>query len=277
MARHTQTFPRSAPRRSPSVFSTWLGAFSRPRTAIASVLIAVTIAVVAVFSVANSGASQEERSDHEVAKLLADIPQHDHTLGYPNAPVTLEVFADLKDPDSRNWFDNYLPAILAQNVRPGLLQLRFHAYKTNTYSPGEFVAEQTAMLSAGAQDKLWNYALTFYRQGRNWPKLSEHERYANHSFLENIAQQAGLNLSQWRTDLHTERREEQTTEEDQTARTYNLYVTPSFRIGKTGASLINYSGNTIYQYPEQHHPISLVKATDLNKTIRELDPTAAAR
>jgi Thioredoxin len=279
MARSAQNIPRSlkTPRQARPVLpkpAARLGALTRTRIAIISLLLAGAVAVATVFSLANSAPQQEQRVDQEVAKLLTGIPQHDHTLGYPSAPMTLEVFADLKDPDSRNWFDNYLPAILQQDVRTGRLQLRFHSYKTNTFSPTEFVREQTAALSAGAQNKLWNYADLFYHQQRNAPKQSEFEPYATNRFLEDIARQVpGLGFARWLADQHTERREELPSEESKAAREYQLHVTPSFRIGRTGEPLTNYSGSTILKYGGQH-PISLIKATDLQKSIKELDPAA---
>ena len=209
------------------------------------------------------------RLDKEVTVLLAGIPQHARNLGYPNAPVTLEVFADLKDPDSRGWFDNDLPAIIKQDVRTGLLQLQFRSFKTNTRSPVEFVDEQTAALAAGAQNKLWNYADTFYHQHRNAPEHSEFEPYATDSFLQSVARQVpGLSLTRWQADRHTERREEQPSQESKAADEYQLHVTPSFRIGHTGGPLTNYSGSTILKYLTQN-PISLIKAQDINETIKE--------
>jgi hypothetical protein len=198
--------------------------------------------------------------------LLAGIPQHGSTLGDQAAPVTLEVFTDLKDPDSRSWFLTDLPAIIRDYVRTGALNLEDHAYKTNTFFPQEFVKEQTAALAAGAQDKLWNFIYTFYHE-----QGSEFAAYVTETYLDNIARQVpGLNLARWHTDRHTERREEQTTLEDHTARALGLHVTPSFRIGKTGGTMHNYAGHAVIKYGEQH-PIALPEASDIGKAIHELD------
>jgi hypothetical protein len=233
-------------------------------------LLVLAVAAAAIFQLTR-GSDRQAELDRQVTRLLAGIPQHDHTLGYRTAPVTLEVFADLKDPDSRNWWNNYLPAIINQDVRTGRLQLRFHSYKTNTNSPVEFVTEQTAALAAGAQNMLWNYADIFYHQQRNAPETSEFAPYATTTFLKSVAQQVpGLNLTRWQTDRHTERREEQPSEESKTAIGYQLHVTPSFRIGRTNGPLTNYSGSTVLKYKAQQ-PISLIKARDINKAIKELD------
>ncbi len=206
-----------------------------------------------------------QQIEHEVNTLLAGIPQHQSTLGSPTAPVTLQVYIDLKDPDSRSWFLKDLPAIIHDQARTGTLKLEYHAYKTNTYSPQEFVRDQTAALAAGAQNKLWNYIYTFYHEQR-----SEFAPYATETYLDNIAQQVpGLNLTQWHTDRHANRREEQTTAEDKSARTLDLHVTPSFRIGRAGDPLHNYAGHSVIKYGEQH-PIALPEASDIANAIKEL-------
>jgi protein-disulfide isomerase len=274
MGRPKQNLPRTLrePRRTRArtrhthakrwLLSTW-------STATAALAAAAVVAAIALLAHTNSQAAAESRIDHEVSALLAGIPQRASTLGNPNAPVNLQVFLDLKDPDSRSWFLKDLPAIISDEVRTGALKLEYHAYKTNTRSPQEFVKDQTAALAAGAQDKLWNYIYTFYHE-----QGSEFAPYATETYLDNLAHQSpGLNVAQWHTDRHTERREEQTTQEDQTARTLNLHVTPSFRIGRTGGPLHNYAGHSILKYGEQH-PIALPEASDIATTIKGLDPTS---
>lgn len=237
------------------------------RVRLAAGLAALLVAcALAVAFLRGSGACSipERKIDHDVSTLLSGIPQAQSQLGAPTAPVTLQIFLDLKDPDSRSWFLKDLPPIVRRFVRPGKLKLEYRAYKTNTRDPGEFVRDQTAALAAGNQDKLWNYIYTFYAEQQN-----EFAHYATEAYLNHIAQQVPrLNLTQWRADRHDGRREEQTTAEDQTARTLHLHVTPSFRIGKTHGPLHNYSGHTILKYGEQH-PIALPDTTDITKAIQQ--------
>jgi protein-disulfide isomerase len=235
--------------------------------------IAALLAIVVAFGVfvltrhASSQAALERNIDHKVSAQLTGIPQAGATLGRRTAPVTMEVFIDLEDPTSRWWFREDLPAIIDAYVRTGALKLRYHAFKRNTYWPTIFVKQQTAALAAGAQDKLWNYIDTFfYEQGQ------ELTHYVNESYLDGIARQTpGLDLARWHTDRHTGRREEQTTTEDQSARAIGLYVTPAFRIGKTGGHMSVFTGRTNIRYPEQKHPIALIEATDIDSAIQLLD------
>jgi hypothetical protein len=226
---------------------------------------AATLALVSHTN--NSRAAAEEHIDREVTALLAGIHQRGRALGEAAAPVTLEVFLDLKDPDSRFWFLNHLPAIIQNQVRTRALKLEYRAYKTNTFSPQTFIKEQTAALAAGAQNKLWDYIDTFYHEQGN-----EFIGYVTEPYLENIARQIpGLDLAEWRIDRHTGRREEQTTSEDRAARELGLHVTPSFRIGKTSGAMHNFSGHAVVKYKEQH-PIALPTTQDIDKAIRELRP-----
>jgi hypothetical protein len=235
--------------------------------------IVALLTIVAAFGVlvltrhTSSQAALERSVDHKVSTQLSGIPQAGATLGRRTAPVTMEVFIDLEDPTSRWWFREDLPAIIDYFVRSGTLKLRYHAFKRNTYWPAIFVKQQTAALAAGAQDRLWNYIDTFlYEQGK------ELTHYVTESYLEGIARQTpGLNLARWHTDRHTGRREEQTTTEDQSARSIGLYVTPAFRIGKTGGHMSDLTGRTTIQYPEQKHPIALIEAVDIASAIKLLD------
>ena len=257
-----QPVPRSVPRaRVSSRARKWA------ELAVVGVLLAVAVVSgVSLLERGDSRAAAEHKVEHEVARLLGGIPQRESTLGSPSAPVTLEIFGDLKDPDSRSWFLKDLPAIIRGYVRPGTLRLEYRSYKTNTHSPQEFVKQQTAALAAGAQDRLWDFIDTFYQE-----QGSEFASYVTESYLDDIARQVpGLNIVQWHADRLTGRREEQTTQEDQAARALGLHVTPSFRIGRTGGAMHNYAGHAILKYGEQH-PIALPEASDIGKAIKELD------
>lgn len=232
------------------------------------ILLALLAAAAAIAIAIHPGSNTDThaRIDRTVNTLLAGIPQQDVFLGDPDAPFTMEVFLDLEDPTGRWWFRENLPAIINQYVRSGTLRLQYHAFKRNTYWPTVFVNQQTAALAAGNQNKLWNYTLTFFYEQRK-----ELTRYVTENYLDGVARQIpGLNITQWHTDRHTGRREEQTTSEDQQARTIELHVTPAFRIGKTNGPMNILTGQHMVQYPEQHHPIALIQASDLPSAINAL-------
>jgi protein-disulfide isomerase len=217
-------------------------------------------------------AAHQHRIDNNVSTLLSGIPQHGSTLGNPSAPVTMQIYSDLECQDSREWFTYNLPTIIRQLVRPRILKLEYHSFKTNTIWPQTFVNQQTAALAAGAQNKLWNYIDTFYPEQR-----TEYTHYANQEFLQNIATQVpGLNIPQWHQARQTERRSEQITTEDHTARTtLHLHVTPTFLIGLTGHKLHRLTSPHRKLYTGQHHYVYYVDTEDIEQAIHTLDPQLA--
>jgi protein-disulfide isomerase len=269
MARRKRV-PRRASHESQNAKQTKAGAKKVPSAGLAvAVVLAFAVISTALITGCDTGsqAATQTQIDRAVGALFAGIPQEGTTLGKRMAPVTMEVFIDLEDPTCRWWFREDLPAIVSAYVRTGALKLRYHAFKRNTYWPEVFVKQQTAALAAGAQNKLWNYIDTFlYEQGR------ELTHYVTESYLESTARQTpGLNLARWHTARHTDRREEQTTTEDQLARSIGLHVTPAFRIGKTGGRMHAFSGRITVRYPEQKHPIALIEAPDIANAIKLLN------
>jgi protein-disulfide isomerase len=236
---------------------------------LASIVVLAVVGVVTAVVLLGGASSQavsERRVDHEVSTLLAGLPQRVGTLGVPSAPVTVQLYADLKDPTSREWFLEDFPAIVQHDVRTGAIRIEFRAYKTNTYFPEEFVKEQTAALAAGAQNKLWNFVDTFYHE-----QGSETKTYVTESYVDGIARQVpGLNLTEWHAARHTGRREEQATAEDQAAKALGLHVTPAFRIGPTGGAMKSLSGHEIIQYSGQANPVAMVSAQDIGEVIEQL-------
>lgn len=238
------------------------------RTGLAASLLVAVVAIgtVLLASPNSSRAGQDARFDRDVSKLLAGIPQERRTLGSSTAPVTLQVFADLEDDDSQRWVLTLLPAIIREFVRPGILKIEYRSYKTNTIHPETFVKQQAAAIAAGAQDKLWNFVDTFYHeQGREYtPYVTEH-------YIDNIASQVpGLNIAQWHKDRNDGRRTEQVVADEQEAIADGIHVTPSYRVGRTGGPLKNFTGSEAITFPGQHHPTTFASAKDIAMAIRQI-------
>lgn len=228
--------------------------------------ILVVVAALGAVLVAGADRSRDGRIDSEVNALLAGIPQEGQTLGARTAPVTLQVFAELEDLSSHGWFLEFLPAIIREFVRTNRLRIEYRSFKTNTIASETFVKQQAAALAAGAQNKLWNYAYTFYHeQGR------ERTPYATESYLENIARQVpGLNIKQWNRDRIADPRIEQVVEEDQQGRAEGIHVTPAYRIGRTGGALEDIEGSGSIIYPGQIHPTTYASAEDIAKAMAQI-------
>jgi|ERR1700722_19586526 len=214
----------------------------------------------------NSLAKEETRIDHEVNALLEGIPQQGRTLGSPAAPVTLQVFADLKDVDSKRWVLTLLPAIIHEFVRTNILKIEYISFKTNTISPKTFITQQTAAIAAGAQNNLWNYIEIFYHE-----QGQEYTTYVTENYLDNIANQIPeLNIKQWHQDRNSGRRNEQVVTDDHTARSEGIHVTPAYRLGRTGDQLQNFNGSEAITFPHQHHPTTFASAKDLASAISQI-------
>jgi hypothetical protein len=234
-------------------------------------LIGTLLAVAALGTLLLAGAnSSPVVSDHhigrEVKALLAGIHQEGKALGARTAPVTLQVFADLEDNDSKRWFLTLLPAIIREFVRTNILRIEYRSFKTNTISSETFVKQQAAALAAGAQDKLWNYVDTFYHE-----QGTEYTPYVTESYIGNIAGQVpGLNIAQWHKDRNDDRWIEQVVEDDQKGRADGIHVTPAYRLGRTGGPFRNIYGGEVITFPNQLHATTFANAKDIAKDIERI-------
>jgi protein-disulfide isomerase len=172
---------------------------------------------------------QESRAMKRTEALLAGIPQHGMALGSPKAPVTLQFFGDLQCSSSRRVMLGALPFLIRHWVRDSKLRILFRSRKTDTLDEAEFLEEHMAALAAGRQGKMWTFIDLFYREQRR-----EFTRYADDSFLEGIAEQAGVSLLLWAEDRESDGWAGGIESDESLAVTHELDSTPSFLIGPTG-------------------------------------------
>jgi Thioredoxin len=230
---------------------------------LASIASLMVVTIVIGVSLAAFGESSQAARQHRIQRnittMLAGIPQDGNTLGKADAPYTLQVFADLEDHDSRRWFTEFVPQIIQQLVRPGILKIQYRSFKTDTIWPTIFVNQQTAALAAGAQARMWNYIETFYNE-----QGIESTPYATEKYLNDIAVQIpGLNLSQWHQDRQDGRRSEQVAADDHLARTLGLIEAPSFLIGHTGQPLHRAHGSYTFIDAGKKHSTNIVALEDI--------------
>lgn len=166
----------------------------------------------------------------EVTSLLAGIPQRGNTLGYPNAPVTIQYFGDLQCPFCRQFTLGALPSLISSYVRGGKLKIEYRSLESATRNPETFKTQQVAALAAGTQNKMWSYLELFYHeQGK------ENSGYVTERFLQGLAQQVpGLNLPAWSAARSQARLARTVSRDADTAFYARLSSTPAFRIGRAG-------------------------------------------
>lgn len=171
----------------------------RPRrvvTALPVLAIVAILAVTAILSFGAGGGNSSKQVQREVSALLAGIPQDGATLGSPKAPLTVWVFGDVECPTVRSFVELYLPSIIDEWVRPGLVKINYRSLQTDTQSEEIFFDQEIAALAAGRQDRMWHFFLTFVREQRD-----AQSEYVNNEFLSGIASQIpDLKRAQWNRD-----------------------------------------------------------------------------
>lgn len=170
---------------------------------------------------------------NEIDVLLADIPQSANALGEPSAPANLEYFGDLECPFCQQFSLKVLPAIIRRWVHTGKLQIKYRALQTATREPDVFLAQQSAALAAGKQDKAWYFVEIFYAQ-----QGEEGTGYVTDAYLDGIASQvAQLDLARWATDRNDPELANEITADAEAAENAGLGGTPSFLLGASGRAM----------------------------------------
>jgi protein-disulfide isomerase len=169
----------------------WRSVILLPVLAIIAILVAT-----AILGFGAGGSPSQKQIDQKVTALLAGIPQQGTTLGSQDAPVTLQMFADLECPTVKRFVEAYLPSILSEWVRTGTVKLEYRSLKTDTVDEGTFFRQEEAARAAGRQNRMWNFALTFVLQ-----QVQHFTEYANDAFLVRIASQVPeLSIDRWNRD-----------------------------------------------------------------------------
>jgi hypothetical protein len=215
------------------------------RTRLGQLGIVVAVVVVAIVSIViatgsggkspapvKAGSGNANQNVALVNATIGGIPQNGVTLGNPNAPVTLQYFADLECPICKEFTLGALQTMIPQWVRTGKLKIEFHSMETATREPEVFRTQQIAALAAGKQNKLWPFAELFYHE-----QGEENSGYVTEQYLQNLAQQVpGLNLAQWTAARSDPALASQLTTDAQVVSIQGFTGTPSFLIGKTAGA-----------------------------------------
>ncbi len=211
----------------------------RTRLTQLALVVAVVIAGIVIVLIASSKSTPAPirpqtatavREDREISALLSGIPQHGSVLGQPGAPVTLQYYGDLECPFCKAFTVSALPTLIQKWVRTGRLKVEYHSLETATREPEVFKSQQLAALSAGRQNKLWNFIETFYHE-----QGEEDTGYVTESFIRGIAGQVpGLDLARWSADRGEPALASELSNDAQSANNAQLSGTPGFLIGPSG-------------------------------------------
>src|SRR5947207_2797044 len=202
---------------------------------------AIVIAVIVVIVIATSSGKKshvattpqaKSQVSTEVSKVVGGVPQAGNALGSAKAPVTLVFFGDLQCPICRDFSLGVLPGLVERYVRPGKLRIEYRSLETATREPETFRKQQIASLAAGKQNKLWYFNELFYKQ-----QGEENSEYVNEEFLDKLAKEVpGLDISNWKSDRNDPALHNTLLTDAQTANNQGLTGTPSFLLGRGGAT-----------------------------------------
>jgi len=236
----------------------------RARLTQLGIVVAVAVAAIVVILIATGGgggakkvaphSAAANKTTATVTAMIGGIPQNGNVIGNPNAPVTLQYFGDLECPICKDFTLGALPTIIQKWVRTGKVKIEYRSLETATREPEVFKTQQVAALAAGKQNKMWNYLETFYHE-----QGEESSGYVTESYLQGLAQQVpGLNLTKWTNDRADAALLNQVATDAQAANNAGFTGTPSFLIGKTGAT------------PSKLEYSSLTDPTTFNEAIEKL-------
>lgn len=130
-------------------------------------------------------------------RLFGGVPQEGDRVGSGDAPVAIQVFADLQCGNCRDDFLTTIPSLVESRARPGdaKLLLRHYSVAENPLELGFFGAEAAAEQGYG-----WQYTYLFFRN------QTEAERFGiDEDFMASLAASIGeLDVPEWQEYLDAE-------------------------------------------------------------------------
>jgi protein-disulfide isomerase len=127
-------------------------------------------------------------------QLFGGVPQEGDRVGSDDAPVAIQVFADLQCGNCREDFLETIPRLVEDRARPGAVKLllRHYSVAENPLELGFFGAEAAAQQGYG-----WQYAYLFFRNQDEAERLGIDE-----DFMASLAGSIGeLDVPEWQEYL----------------------------------------------------------------------------
>lgn len=127
--------------------------FTVGRLSVAAAVAGVAVVIILLFAngLGSSGAGPIKSPNFPVNANL----EHDRTLGDPNAPITIEEWADFQCPVCREFYANLEPPLLANYIETGEVKLVFHDYAF--IGPESKQAAAAARVSQAIGPGFWPY------------------------------------------------------------------------------------------------------------------------
>jgi protein-disulfide isomerase len=163
----------------------------------------------------------------EVQSLLSGIPQHGNVLGSTSAPVTMVEYVDLQCPYCQQFETQAMTTLIPRYVRSGKVKVELRPI---AFIGPDSVRGRAAVLAAGHQNKLFNFAqLLYLNQG------TENAGWLNDNMITAAAASIpGLAVQKLLDERGSSSVSTRAQELDRQANTENVHSTPTILVGKSG-------------------------------------------
>ena len=192
-----------------------------------SVLLAAVVVVVLI--VISAGGSKTDTGATGDVAIFDGIPQKGIALGDPKAPVTVVEFADPQCPFCKAYTSDDMPGLVEKYVQPGDARMELNLL---SFIGADSVTGAQAAYAASAQDRMWQFMDVFYAR-----QEQENSGYVTSSFLDGVAEAAGVDADQMNADMSSQDVADQISAAQSAASDAGVQSTPSFLVGPTGGDL----------------------------------------
>lgn len=163
---------------------------------------------------------------------IMQLGSRDAVLGNANAPVTLIEYGDYQCPFCGEFFSQTEPSIVSTYVNAGKVKMIFRNF---AFLGPESAAAAEAAECAVDQNKFWAYHNALYaaKVGDDQKGGSENDGFFTRALFISLAQQNGLNVSEFTSCIDNNRYATTVTSERATASSLGIDSTPYFFVNGT--------------------------------------------
>lgn len=181
-------------------------------------------------------APQPPPAETALERAVEGLPQHGPWLGRAEAPVVVELYADLQCARCRQFAQQTLPRLVRSQVASGTVRLRFRFL---TRLGRDSVRTARLSIAAGEQRRLWQTAAQLLaNQGQ------AQSGYATDDYLREIARRVrGLDADAALTTARADAMLDPLRATRRSARLLGVETAPALAIGRRGGPLRRFDGN----------------------------------
>ncbi|MDW5598339.1 thioredoxin domain-containing protein [Conexibacter stalactiti] len=197
-------------------------------------VLSLLLLLPATASAASSAASSR------LEQAVAGLPQHGDRLGRRDAPLVMELFADLQCPFCAEFSASALPRIVRSWVAGGSLQIR---YRLLTFLGRDSVRAARMAIAAGEQRRLWQFtSRMFANQGQ------ENTGYVTDDYLLEVGRLvSGLDADAALTAARADATLDPLRAADRLSQRLRVKGTPTLALGRRGGPLTLFDGAARYR------------------------------